>query len=292
MKTLSYVTWLVAAFGLLFCGCEKSPSPIGNTLSEQNGQSIPTRASALKTAETIPSPLVTLDVGGSALELWPFTGVDFSGTAQDPINLIFAGQTDPRALRAALLFLDGNRTAFGFPNAFPFNLTWQDAIGGVQTAFANPEGWAGSAIQLALGPYDPVRFHLRLFEVGDFALGGAHFEVLIPGTTDHQVISWELAEQLIVADFARSNLLAAAPQSSDPLNPSPFKEIPAIIYLAFWGITQFYQGVASLAMPAAQSGVAYWAHVGGFATGLLLVWLFARRPRAFVRRYDDEFAPW
>ena len=71
-----------------------------------------------------------------------------------------------------------------------------------------------------------------------------------------------------------------------------FVEIPAIIYLAFWGITQFYQGVASLAMPAAQSGVAYWAHVGGFATGLLLVWLFARRPRAFVRRYDDEFAPW
>jgi hypothetical protein len=109
-------------------------------------------------------------------------------------------------------------------------LTWQDAIGGVQTAFANPEGWAGSAIQLALGPYDPVRFHVRLFEVGDFALGGAHFEVLIPGTTDHQVISWELAEQLIVADFARSNLLAAAPASSGSINPSPFKDIPAIIY--------------------------------------------------------------
>jgi hypothetical protein len=119
MKTLSHVTWLVAAFGLLFCGCEKSPSPIGNPLSEQNGQSVPTRASALKTAETIPSPLVTVNVGGSALEFWPFTGVDFSGTPQDPINLIFAGQTDPRALRAALLFLDGIEPLSVFPMHFP-----------------------------------------------------------------------------------------------------------------------------------------------------------------------------
>jgi len=178
-----------------------------------------------------PAGLVSLPVGGGSLSIWPYTGADFSGTPQDPINLVFSGRADPRAIRAALFTLSGDRGAFGFPPVAPFNCTWTDAIGDLQTGYGAERGWVGSAVQLACGAFGPVRFHLRLFQAGALTLGNAHFELLIPGTTDHQVLSWELAEQLVTADLARSGLLAGAPAPTASLNTAPtFREIPPVIY--------------------------------------------------------------
>jgi len=70
-----------------------------------------------------------------------------------------------------------------------------------------------------------------------------------------------------------------------------FIEIPALIYIGFWFLSQFFSGLFGLGMSAV-GGVAYWAHIGGFVCGLLLVSLFARRPRAHYRWYPDEFQPW
>jgi rhomboid family protein len=71
-----------------------------------------------------------------------------------------------------------------------------------------------------------------------------------------------------------------------------FVELPAILYLGIWFGMQFLNGVASLGATAA-GGVAFWAHVGGFVSGLLLVWLFARPVRRpAYRTYADEFRPW
>lgn len=76
-----------------------------------------------------------------------------------------------------------------------------------------------------------MRFHLRLFNVGGVTLGGAHFEFLIPGTSDHQVVSWELAEQLVTLDLARSGRLAAPPASTGTLNDAPwFRAVPGFLY--------------------------------------------------------------
>ena len=46
--------------------------------------------------------------------------------------------------------------------------------------------------------------------------------------------------------------------------------IPAFLMLGYWFLMQFFSGVASLGM-ADQGGVAWWAHVGGFVLGALLV---------------------
>lgn len=180
-----------------------------------------------------PAGLVNVDVFGTTRTFWPYTGSSFSGVPQDPINLIFVGYADPRDIRAVLLSLDGDRRAFGFPDAFPFNCTWRDAIGGdVQTAYGEPDGWVGSAVQLECGDYRVLRFHMRLFPAGAYTLGNAHIDLSIPNTTGHQVISWEVAEQLVVADFARSGLLdSVAPlMVTSPINAAPFRGIPAIIY--------------------------------------------------------------
>jgi membrane associated rhomboid family serine protease len=71
-----------------------------------------------------------------------------------------------------------------------------------------------------------------------------------------------------------------------------FIEIPAVVYLGVWFASQFLSGVASLDMTAG-GGVAYWAHIGGFVCGLVLVWLFARPARRrHVRIFADEYRPW
>jgi membrane associated rhomboid family serine protease len=57
-------------------------------------------------------------------------------------------------------------------------------------------------------------------------------------------------------------------------------EVPAIFLLGFWFLEQLYFGAAGLASPVGGGeGVAYFAHIGGFAFGLIVVRLFARRPR-------------
>lgn len=59
-------------------------------------------------------------------------------------------------------------------------------------------------------------------------------------------------------------------------------EIPAMLFLLFWFASQLFSGFLSLG-GASGSGIAWWAHIGGFVFGLLSVFLFARRRR--VRNY-------
>jgi membrane associated rhomboid family serine protease len=59
-------------------------------------------------------------------------------------------------------------------------------------------------------------------------------------------------------------------------------ELPAIAFLGFWFIMQFFSGAYALALGAAgRGGVAWWAHIGGFVAGLLFVHLFKGRRRPY-----------
>jgi hypothetical protein len=182
-------------------------------------------------AAPAPAPLVSVTAGSEALTFWPYTGSDFS-TVSDPINLIFVGEADPRSIRAALLALDGNR-APQFPNVFPFNCTWKDAVGGAQTSYSEAEGWTGSEIQLECGDYAPIRFHIRFFQAGEWTLANAHLDVLIPGTNAHEVVAWEMAERFVAFDVARTGLLAAAPLPTAQIHPAPtFRTMNPLIYFS------------------------------------------------------------
>jgi membrane associated rhomboid family serine protease len=54
--------------------------------------------------------------------------------------------------------------------------------------------------------------------------------------------------------------------------------ISAIFLIGFWFLSQAFAGLASLGATSEQtSGVAVWAHIGGFIAGIVLVPLFRRR---------------
>jgi len=55
-------------------------------------------------------------------------------------------------------------------------------------------------------------------------------------------------------------------------------EVPAFVFLGIWFLLQFFGGTRDLASSAENSGgVAFWAHVGGFLAGMLLLRAFTPR---------------
>jgi membrane associated rhomboid family serine protease len=52
-------------------------------------------------------------------------------------------------------------------------------------------------------------------------------------------------------------------------------ELPAVVVLGAWFVLQLFSGVGGLTADV-NSGVAYWAHVGGFVFGAAVAWLFFR----------------
>ena len=68
--------------------------------------------------------------------------------------------------------------------------------------------------------------------------------------------------------------------------------VPALVYLPIWFLLQLISGVAAIGRTSAETeagGVAFWAHIGGFVAGPLLLLLLGgrRHPR---RRADVP--PW
>jgi membrane associated rhomboid family serine protease len=62
-----------------------------------------------------------------------------------------------------------------------------------------------------------------------------------------------------------------------------FLWLPAWVVLGYWFVLQFLSGVgtALLATDRNSGGVAFWAHVGGFVAGVLLVRLFPSRTQRY-----------
>ena len=69
-----------------------------------------------------------------------------------------------------------------------------------------------------------------------------------------------------------------------------FTKVPAILMMGLWFGTQLL-GLGAVSDAAdASGGIAYWAHIGGFVAGLVLVWFFRGRRRSYdIRQQYDRF---
>src|SRR5215213_7682309 len=74
-----------------------------------------------------------------------------------------------------------------------------------------------------------------------------------------------------------------------PFPPIMF-ELPAVFFLVMWFLVQFLNGINQLPIfekDAISGGVAFWAHVMGFVTGLVLIVVLKRRDREAVEWWDQ-----
>ncbi len=80
------------------------------------------------------------------------------------------------------------------------------------------------------------------------------------------------------------------------LPPFFFFNVPALFFLGYWFFIQLATGLMSFGPEAGESGgVAFWAHVGGFVAGLVLIKLFEKpqltnAKRAKIRLSREEVA--
>lgn len=73
--------------------------------------------------------------------------------------------------------------------------------------------------------------------------------------------------------------------------PIFFVRIPAFLLLGYWIFVQVQFGLTTLeAGPAQTGGVAFWAHIGGFATGMITVKLFEKRELSSAKRRGEKLS--
>ena len=59
-----------------------------------------------------------------------------------------------------------------------------------------------------------------------------------------------------------------------------FVELSAFVYIGIWFLLQLFSGTLVLVSPTAGGGVAWWGHIGGFLTGIMLLPFFRKKPYA------------
>ncbi len=106
--------------------------------------------------------------------------------------------------------------------------------------------------------------------------------LLIPAVGASGAISGVLAAYLLLfpsSEIRMITLIGFAPV---------YLRMPAAVYIAIWFIFQLLYGIATLGT-GVSSGIAFWAHIGGFLTGLALTPYLARhseeRYRSILRFY-------
>jgi membrane associated rhomboid family serine protease len=129
---------------------------------------------------------------------------------------------------------------------------------------------------------------LAFYLLTGLAAGLAHLFANI-GSTDPTVgasgaIAGVLGAYFILYPHAR--IIVLFPILFLPL----FFELPAVVYLGFWFLSQVYGGTLGGVGPQAVEAVAWWAHVGGFVAGVALHRLFLLPPGRAPRGYErDEY---
>lgn len=88
-----------------------------------------------------------------------------------------------------------------------------------------------------------------------------------------------------IVSFPTNRINTIVPIGCFPL----FLRLPAILVIGLWAVTQFFNGFGTISDKAAQAqgGTAYFAHIGGFLAGVILIGLFRTRkgPRQRYRYY-------
>ena len=86
--------------------------------------------------------------------------------------------------------------------------------------------------------------------------------------------------------FPRSQIVVLLPIFFFPF----FFQLPAVLYLLFWFLSQVLSGTVAGLSASQVGGIAFWAHVGGFVSGIVLHRLFILPERERPRRFErDEY---
>jgi len=109
---------------------------------------------------------------------------------------------------------------------------------------------------------------LIFYLIAGIAASAAYFALDIHSTIPEFGASGAIAGVMgaYVMMFPRARILTLIPILFLPF----FVQMSAFFYVGYWFLLQLISGTLSFSSQSPQGGVAWWAHVGGFAAGILL----------------------
>jgi membrane associated rhomboid family serine protease len=155
---------------------------------------------------------------------------------------------------------------------------WAHIIGNMWTLWI-----FGDNVEDRMGPFRFTLFYLLCGLVAAVVHYATNRDSDVPTVGASGAIAGVLGAYFVL--YPRSQIVVMVPIFFYPV----FFEVPAVMYLLFWALSQLFSGALALAGPVEVGGVAWWAHVGGFAAGLLLHPLFVQPRRAIRRLQPDEY---
>ncbi|MCF7708891.1 MAG: rhomboid family intramembrane serine protease [Verrucomicrobia bacterium] len=137
----------------------------------------------------------------------------------------------------------------------------------------------GDNVEDKLGP---ARFIVLYLVSG---LVAAMFQIFFTPHSEVPIIGASGAVAGVMGAYLRFYPKAKVVTMIPPFILGPFFLFPAFIFLGVWFILQLFSGTLTLGLESGVSGgIAWWAHVGGFAMGVILAGALQRRKPP---RYTD-----
>lgn len=126
----------------------------------------------------------------------------------------------------------------------------------------------GDNVEDRMGKMRYFVFYILCGIIASFTHFILHRNSPIPAIGASGAISGIMAAYMLM--FPKSTIVSLVPIIIIPL----FIPIPAIIYIGIWFLGQLLSGTSSLMLSDSATGIAFWAHIGGFVGGLLLYRFF------------------
>jgi membrane associated rhomboid family serine protease len=144
----------------------------------------------------------------------------------------------------------------------------------------------GDNVEDAMGHLAYLVFYLLVGILAGLAQVASNPSSTIPAVGASGAIAGVMAAYLVLYPGATVHVLI-------PIIIIPwFTSLPAFVLMVVWFLLQVMSGLGELGARATggEGGVAWFAHIGGFVAGLILVWFFRTRRRSYdVRHQYDRF---
>lgn len=131
----------------------------------------------------------------------------------------------------------------------------------------------GDNVEDRLGHWKYLLFYLACGFAATYAHAFVNPNSQLPAIGASGAIAGVLGAYLIL--FPRAHVMTFIPIGFY----MTVRALPAIFVLGLWFVMQLFIGVASLQVDTETGGVAYFAHIGGFVAGLILIVLMGGRRR-------------
>lgn len=141
----------------------------------------------------------------------------------------------------------------------------------------------GDNVEDRMGPLRFTLFYLCCGVIAGIVHVLTNPNSTVPTIGASGAISGVMGAYFVLYPYAR--VITLVPVFFYPL----FVAFPAVVYLGIWFLIQFFNGVGSLLPSDQVGGIAWWAHIGGFAAGILLCPFFLRSRGPCRHCYPDEY---